>query len=81
MSTRLGKSEADLLSSQHAVRRTPTGPSNMPKTLAPGMGTKNFVTEILDIFAGLDRDRKQELINYSSQLADAQRAEKTLLAL
>jgi len=45
------------------------------------MGTKNFIAEILDTFAMLDRDRKQELINYSSRLADAQRAEESLLAL
>jgi hypothetical protein len=33
-----------------------------------GMGTRNFITEILEIYAKLDRDGKQELIDYSQQL-------------
>ena len=40
-----------------------------------GMGTKNFITEILDIYAALNKDRKQELIDYSNQLVAEQRAE------
>lgn len=81
MSTRLGGSPQDVQNGQRGLVRAATGSSGPAKTLSPGMGTKNFITEILDVFAGLDRDRKQELINFSSQLADAQRAEKTLLAL
>jgi hypothetical protein len=41
-----------------------------------GMGTKNFITEILDTYAGLNKDRKQALIDYSYQLAAEQRAER-----
>jgi len=37
-----------------------------------GVGTMNFVTEILDIFAMLDKDRKESLIDYSGQLAEEQ---------
>jgi hypothetical protein len=33
----------------------------------------NFITEILDINAALDKDRKQELINYSKRLIKEQR--------
>jgi hypothetical protein len=40
-----------------------------------GMGTKNFINEILDIYAALNKDRKQELIDYSNQLVAEQRAE------
>jgi hypothetical protein len=38
------------------------------------MGTMNFVTEILDIFAMLDKDRGESLIDYSGQLAEEQHA-------
>lgn len=41
-----------------------------------GMGTKNFITEILDTYAALDKDRKQALIDYSNQLVAEQRAER-----
>jgi hypothetical protein len=40
------------------------------------MGTKNFITEILDIYAALNKDRKQELIDYSNQLVAEQYAEQ-----
>jgi isocitrate dehydrogenase kinase/phosphatase len=50
------------------------GASPMQKTLAPGMGTKNFVTKILEDFAALDQEGKQKLINYSTQLVEEQRA-------
>jgi hypothetical protein len=33
----------------------------------------NFIREILDIYAALDKDRKQELINYSKRLIKEQR--------
>jgi len=33
-----------------------------------GMGTRNFMTEILKIYAELDKDGRQELIDYSQQL-------------
>ena len=33
----------------------------------------NFIREILDIYAALDKDRKQELINYSMRLIKEQR--------
>ena len=39
-----------------------------------GMGTRNFITEILEIYAKLDRDGKQELIDYSQQLIKEQHA-------
>jgi hypothetical protein len=38
------------------------------------MSTKNFITQILDVFAGRDRQRKWRLIKYSAQLAEEQRA-------
>ena len=38
-----------------------------------GMGTKNFVTEILDSYAALNKERKQELIDCSRRLAKEQR--------
>lgn len=57
------------------------GQSAMQKTLSPGMGTKNFVTKILDDFAELDRDRKQKLINYASQLVEERRAEQRTLVV
>ena len=41
-----------------------------------GMGTKNFVVQILDIYAVLSKGRKQALIDYSSQLAREQQAER-----
>jgi hypothetical protein len=41
-----------------------------------GMGTKNFITEILDNYAALNRDRKQEFIDYSNRLVAEQRAEQ-----
>jgi uncharacterized protein (DUF2252 family) len=49
-----------------ALRRNP----------AVGMGTKNFITEILDTYAALSKDRRRRLIAYSSQLADEQRGEQ-----
>lgn len=81
MSARVGEIQGDVQSSERGIRRGESRSSSMPKTLSAGMGTKNFVTEILDTFAILDRDRKQQLINYTSQLAEAQRAEQSLLAL
>jgi hypothetical protein len=33
----------------------------------------NFITEILDIYAALDQDREQELINYPKRLIKEQR--------
>ena len=39
-----------------------------------GMGTKNFITEILEIYAELDKNGKQELIDYTQQLIKEQRA-------
>lgn len=50
--------------------------SVMPKNSPAGMGTKNFITEILDTYAALDKDRKQKLIDYSSRLAEEQRAQQ-----
>ena len=44
------------------------------KAPSTGMGTMNFVTEILDIFAMLDKDRGESLIGYSGQLAEEQHA-------
>jgi hypothetical protein len=41
-----------------------------------GMGTKNFISEILDNYAALNKDRKQELIDYSNRLVAEQRAEQ-----
>jgi len=38
-----------------------------------GMGTRNFITEILEIYAELDKDGRQELIDYSQQLIEEQR--------
>jgi hypothetical protein len=40
------------------------------------MGAKNFITEILDTYAELNKDRKQKLIDYSSRLVDEQRGEQ-----
>lgn len=59
-----------------AITPGATSASTMHKTLSAGMGTTNFINEILDIFAVLDRDRKQQLINYSNQLVEQQRAER-----
>ena len=53
-------------------------------TLAPtrarrpsaGMGTRNFIAQILDIYAALDQGRKQQLIDFSSRLAEEQLVER-----
>jgi len=81
MAGRLGDVQGDVQISQPVGRRGANPAPALPKTLAAGMGTKNFIAEIVNIFAGLDRDRKQQLINYANQLAEAERAEKSLLAL
>lgn len=39
-----------------------------------GMGTMDFITETLDIYAVLHRDRKESLVDYSDPLAKEQRA-------
>lgn len=57
-----------------AITPGATAASTMHKTLSAGMGTTNFVNKILDIYAELDRDRKQQLINYSTVLVEEQRA-------
>jgi hypothetical protein len=59
-----------------SIRREENVASIVHKDAIQGMGTKNFFTEILDIYAMLDRDRKQKLIDYSSHLAEQQRAEQ-----
>jgi hypothetical protein len=45
-----------------------------------GMGTMNSVTEILDIYAVLDKDRKESLIGYSGRLVEEQHAEQRAAA-
>ena len=40
------------------------------------MGTRNFIAQILDIYAALDQGRKQQLIDFSSRLAEEQLAER-----
>jgi hypothetical protein len=50
--------------------------STMPENGSAGMGAKNFITEILDTYAELNKDRKQKLIDYSSRLVDEQRGEQ-----
>ena len=35
-----------------------------------GVGTMDFITEVLDIHAVLDRDRKESLVDCSGQLAE-----------
>ena len=50
--------------------------STMPEKGSAGMGAKNFITEILDTYAELNKDRRQKLIDYSSRLVDEQRGEQ-----
>jgi len=46
-----------------------------------GFGSTNFVTEILDIYASLDLDRKERLIDFSGRLGEEQRADDLVRAL
>jgi hypothetical protein len=51
--------------------------STMPKKGSRGEWVRrNFITEILDTYAELNKDRTQKLIDYSSRLVDEQRGEQ-----
>ena len=66
----LQSAEGGAIASFPVIRLGTNAASTMLKNGSAGMGTKNFITEILDTYAELDKDRKQKLIDYSSQLAD-----------
>ena len=84
MSSRLVRFQVDLQRPERGA--TPDFPvvrlgaslaSTKHKPPSAGMGTRNFIAQILDIYAALDKGRKQQLIDYSSRLAEAQLAERS----
>jgi len=56
----------------HRPVSEPTLPQRFVKTRAWAWAQKNFITEILDNYAALNRDRKQEFIDYSNRLVAEQ---------
>ena len=65
--------EQDATMTFPTVRLEATAATTTRSDVSAGMRTKNFITEILDSYAALSKERKQELIDCSRRLAKEQR--------